>query len=328
MRLLLFACCLIFILVFLGVFARAWVEQLLHPRNFPKGSAVQQFAESLRLRLDPLASPASYVSSEPVLPPHDYRLHSRLGSGDLCDVYRASRAGRDYAIKIPRDCHSHPWLLLEQARLRSLVESPTAWRYRDYLTTPCGMARIGQKHGAVFELRRGYRTASSIRRCFPGGLDGRHVAWMFNRTLEILGFIHQQGWVHGAVLPPHLLFHPENHGLQLIGWTHSQPIGQPLRFAPRQYRSWYPPECRRRQAATAAVDIYLAAQSMIWLAGGDPQTGFLPDHLPIEFQRLLLHCRDDAVANRPRNAWKLHAEFRELLEGVYGPPRFVHLHLS
>ena len=151
---------------------------------------------------------------------------------------------------------------------------------------------------------------------------------MFNRVLEVLGFVHHQGWIHGAVLPPHLLFHSANHGLQLIGWTHSQPLGHALQFAPRRYKSWYPAECHRRGGATPATDIHLAAQSMIWMAGGDPLTGFIPDHIPLALSLLLLRCREPSSWRRPQDAWTLHAEFRELLEDVYGPPRFVHLHLS
>ena len=78
------------------------------------------------------------------------------------------------------------------------------------------------------------------------------------------------GLVHGAVTPGHVLIQAEDHGLRLIGWGHSVRDGQCIRTGPASYAGWYPPEVRRREPATPATDIYLAARCLVYLAGGDP----------------------------------------------------------
>jgi hypothetical protein len=146
--------------------------------------------------------------------------------------------------------------------------------------------------------------------------------------LEALGWVHRNGWLHGAVLPPHLLFHPDTHGLQLIGWIHAQPIGSPLKWVARRYKAWYPPECQQRKPATPATDIYLAAKTMVWLAGGNPNAHQPPQNLPDSMIRLVQRCLSARQSARPPDAWALHEQFRELLLDTYGPAKFCHLQLS
>ena len=70
--------------------------------------------------------------------------------------------------------------------------------------------------------------------------DARHLAWIFKRMLAVIGFAQTCGLVHGAVLPPHVMLHAENHGLQLLDLIHAVRIGAGLTFIPTAYRDWYP----------------------------------------------------------------------------------------
>jgi hypothetical protein len=244
-------------------------------------------------------------------------LVQRIGVGDLSDVHAAVRDGERVVVKIPRGSGLDDLLVHEFAVLADLRARAGESSYSKYLPEPVELG--------VLRWKDGFRTAEEIRARYPGGLDGRHVAWMFKRTLEILGFAHRAGWVHGAVLPPHLLFHPEDHGLLLVGWTHATRVPEPIRFVPDAYGAWYPPEIRGRRPATPSVDLYLAARSMIHLAGGDAVRGEPPKSLPPEIRRFLEACLLESPGARGQDAWQLHEEFTRVLEGVYGPPKFVPL---
>ncbi len=244
-------------------------------------------------------------------------LVQRIGIGDLSDVHVAVRNGERLVVKIPRaaglgDLLAHEFSVLADLRARAGESS-----YARYLPEPVELG--------VLRWKDGFRTAEEIRARYPGGLDGRHIAWMFKRTLEVLGFAHRAGWIHGAVLPPHLLFHPEDHGLLLVGWTQATRVQAPIRFVPASYENWYPPEIRGRQPASPSVDLYLAARSMIHLAGGDAVRGAAPKSLPPEIRRFLEACLLESPGARCQDAWQLHEEFTRVLEGVYGPPQFVPL---
>jgi hypothetical protein len=149
---------------------------------------------------------------------------------------------------------------------------------------------------------------------------------MFKRILAALGFAHRQGWIHGAVTPPHMLFHAENHGLLLIDWTHAVGLGEPLTLIPDEFKDWYPPEARF--AAGPASDIYLAAKSMIHLAGGDAARSLIPDHVPRPMRAFFEACLLESPRMRPHDAWELHEDFDELLAELYGPPRYVKLSME
>lgn len=260
-------------------------------------------------------------------PTRTYDIAFQLGRGDVSEAFYAFADGRPYVLKFERAVGCRRLLLKERTILRQL-QTECVGAYADYFPAPAESFRADGQLVSGFHFCEGYCTAVEIRQRHPQGLGGRHIAWMFNRTLEALGAAHSLGWIHGAVLPPHLLFRPESHALQLISWIHAEPCGQPLRFVSREFKSWYPPECQHREAATPATDIYLAAKSMIWLAGGDARTNAPPASIPYEFRELLLDCLADDPMRRPQDAWRLHEDLREVLECAYGAPKFCHLDMT
>lgn len=328
LHLLLIYCLLQLAALCLCLTSHSWLVRGLDGPNFLKGRAGRGRAATLcrwHDRIGPLD-----LRSMPTLASacRIYRLAASLTPGDLCDVHYALSADRAFLLKTARRPGCDGLLAKERQVLGQLQRQAGRSSYGEYFPVPTELFRSGNQLVSAFEWREGFFSAGEILRHYRRGVDGRHVAWMFNRVLEALGFVHQQGWIHGAVLPPHLLFHAASHGLQLIGWTHAERRDTPLRVVPRKFKAWYPPECRRRAAATPATDIYLAAKSMIWLAGGNPHSDSMSDHLPSALRRCLLECISDRPSRRPQHAWSLHQEFRQLLEDVYGPPQFCYLDMS
>jgi serine/threonine protein kinase len=307
---------------------RGLLRRILHPSNFPKGSIWQERAEALVMWLDRTAPPEIEPPNAVRSPTRTYQLLNPVGTGDLCDAHRAESEGQLYVLKVSRFPGCDSLLAKEQFVLGQLHERSLGDIYDRYLPMPVERFRWKSRSYFAYVWRTGLLPAAEILKQYPSGLDGRHVSWMFNRVLEVLGFAHRHGWIHGAVLPPHLLFDPREHGLHLLGWMHAEPCDQPLRFVSRRYQTWYPPECHRRDPATVATDIYLAVRSMIWLAGGDPLSAVMPKHIPMEIRRFFQRCLEDSPSRRPQDAWLLHEEFNALLGAVYGPPQFCPLTLT
>ncbi|MFN0183759.1 MAG: protein kinase family protein [Aquabacterium sp.] len=59
--------------------------------------------------------------------------------------------------------------------------------------------------------------------------DVRHAVWLWRRVLDVLGWLHQQGWTHGDLLPAHWLIHPADHGVLLMGWASARRGGDRAR---------------------------------------------------------------------------------------------------
>ena len=89
-----------------------------------------------------------------------------------------------------------------------------------------------------------------VKNAFPDGLDGRHVAWIWRRVLNIIGFAHSNGIIHGAVLPMHILIEPNTHKLLLVDWCCATRERHPLPIIAAGYAAWY----KRDRAATNHAD--------------------------------------------------------------------------
>ncbi|MEU5881561.1 lipopolysaccharide kinase InaA family protein [Spirillospora sp. NPDC047279] len=267
---------------------------------------------------------------------HSYRLDHLTADGDLANLYHATYDGnREAVIKLPRDPRDSDLLEREAVALRQLPEDGDE-RYRAYVPKLVESFRhrddaTGVRRQAnVIEALGGFRSLAEVRAAYPGGVDPRDAAWMWRRLLVALGFAHRAGVLHGAVLPEHVLVHPEKHGLVLVDWCYSVPgcysyadaTGRVPAMVDR-YTSWYPPEVPARERASAATDIYMATLCMTDLMGGTGPDGTAPKAMRMFAKGCLLSSRK----RRPDDAWRLLGEFDDLLDRLYGPRRFRPFHM-
>uniref|UniRef100_UPI002025757F lipopolysaccharide kinase InaA family protein n=1 Tax=Frankia sp. CiP1_Cm_nod2 TaxID=2897161 RepID=UPI002025757F len=235
-------------------------------------------------------------------------------------------------LKIPRSAADNDLMGREAAALRQLAGRGEK-RFAAYV--PRLVEAFRHRAGAGGELRQvnviehvhGFRSLAELRAVCPDGLDARDVAWMWRRLLVALGYAHRAGVVHGAVVPDHVLVHPDDHGLVLVDWCYSvviAPDGPGAAGGPGgaaghvpamvdRFAGMYPPEVAARQPPGAATDIHLATKCMTYL---------LRDDAPRPLLRFARGCTLPAMSRRPRDAWRLLGEFDELLERLYGPRRF------
>lgn len=265
-----------------------------------------------------------------------YTLQRMLAAGDVADIYIATGTSRvrnstasPFLLKIARDSHGWPLLANEHDVLARLQKAAWKTSYRKYL--PPLVEHLGPPDNHrqcvnVFTAEPGWTTLEQVHEQIPA-VDGRHLAWIFKRFLTVLGFMHRQNIVHGAILPCHAMLHAAGHGLQLVGWGQSVDVGQEITRIPDGYEDWYPPEVQRQQGAEPATDLFLAARCLIYLAGGDPLTNHMPDHVPQAMRRFVQSCLLDSPRMRPHDAWAVLDDFDALLRQLYGPPKFHELFL-
>ncbi|GAA0268805.1 lipopolysaccharide kinase InaA family protein [Cryptosporangium japonicum] len=238
-----------------------------------------------------------------------YPLGEKPIDGDLADLFRSGTA----LLKIARDPADNDLLAAEADALRR----PKDRRYRAYFPSlrETLVVEDDGDYRAVNVLDRcdGFVDLATVARAYPDGVDPRDVAWMWRRLLVALGAAHRAGIVHGAVLPEHVLIHPDDHGLVLVDWCYSAVPGAAVPALVERYRDAYPPEVLGKQPAVPATDLYLASGLMLRLMGGRAHA---------ELRRFANGCRLKAPRMRPDDAWHLLGELDELLPALYGPRRF------
>ncbi|MBE1535068.1 protein kinase family protein [Actinomadura algeriensis] len=256
---------------------------------------------------------------------HAYRLDGDPIGGDVAELYPArTDGGTRVLLKMPRDPRDGDLIEREATALRRLATHGErrhrayvpriveTFRHRDAVTG-------AQRRVDVLRELGGFHDLARVRRAYPGDLDPRDAAWMWRRLLVALGFAHRAGVLHGAVLPEHVMIHPDEHGLVLVGWCNAVtgPGGRVPTMVDR-HAGLYPPEVPGREPATPGTDLFMATRCM---------TGLMGDRTPPAMRAFARGCTLPAPHRRPSDAWRLLAEFDDLLERLYGPRRFRPFHL-
>jgi serine/threonine protein kinase len=161
-----------------------------------------------------------------------------------------------------------------------------------------------------------YYSLAEIRTAFPDGIDARDVAWMIRRTFEGLGWVHSLHYVHGAMIPEHILVHPTEHGARLVGWSYARPSGFRLKAIPSTRQRMYPPEVFRKEPVKPVLDVKLVGACALLLLSD--AKGVVRDDVPKEIVTFFERCR----AGVSKDGWEAYREFNEILEKVYGKRRY------
>jgi hypothetical protein len=257
-----------------------------------------------------------------------YEISRSAASGDLADLYPASAGSDgDVLLKIGRAAQNNDLLFAEARALARLDRALQGDPLRAHFPTLierfqiCDEAGI-QRQANVLRTEPETVTLAEVMACYPNGIDAADTAWIFNRLLAALAVAHAQGIVHGAVTPAHLLLRLADHNGLLIDWCYSVEVGATIAAISPAFRAFYPPEVLDKEAATPATDLYMAAQCMVALLGGDVASGQLSPSTPRPIAALLRGCLIPSPHRRAQDAWDLFSDFRDILRRLYGPPKF------
>lgn len=265
---------------------------------------------------------------------------SLVARGEISDVYFAQRARwptERVLLKILRDPRHRPRFDNEWEVLQTLHRSdaPGAATLSPRLPQPvvCGPIRSGAHSGRramALLWKDGFvHTFEAVRQAYPGGIEPRASIWIWRRILEVLSFLHASGFVHGAVLPPHLLVEDNEHGVLVVGFGCAGPPGAPLSAVCTGCKPYYPADLLALRKLTPAVDLAMSARSVAVLLGGDPAGGEVPARVPAPLAALVRDVARQKTENTPRrDAWALRERLGELARELFGSPAFCPIVMS
>ena len=161
------------------------------------------------------------------------------------------------------------------------------------------------KHALVLRYPIGYwGSLAALSARFPNGIDPRHAVWVWRRLLDVLHFVHAQGWSHGDVRPEHALVHPQDHAVRLISWASAR---------------------RDASEKDRAADLVRSAKVVMVLLSGAGGVGAVPHGVPAGLAELVTRASEDADFCRNQGAQGLDASLRAAAQAAFGAPSFVPL---
>lgn len=284
------------------------LARICHPdMNLGNEEEAKRIFQLLELRRKELFAPKISIQSERRV----YELDAIWKTGDYSDVY----VTRDHKlVKVARNRSFNEVLAHEYDVVCKLQQASGGDVYGKLLPLPVETFLVKSDtlcRAVVFEHGSDLYSFEDVYQKYPKGVDPADMAWMLKRLLQVLGFIHSYGYIHGAVLPSHVLINPVTHGIKLIGWTHSVKLPGALKTISSKYESTYPKEVFDKKPCSPSLDVYMAGKCIEKLLGNHKPHGMIRGFL----QTL-------TSPTRPDDAWGLYDDFDAILRSVYGPPKF------
>ncbi len=288
------------------------LRRLLHPDRFGRRAAWVARATEAIGRLTNEYSKRSVPITRPTVI-GKWAITSPLAKGDVADLYRVESNDIKAVLKIAQTSKVNDLILREKEILTKLHAAP-ANHYQSYLPKLLESFSASGRTANVLGAADGFMPLSAIAKAHQ--LDFRHVVWMMNRGLSLLGGIHRMGVIHGALTADHLMYHPADHNLCLVDWCYSvdRESGKHISAISAKYRGEYPPEVFRKQVPQPSTDIYMLAKALEPVA-----------IVPRAFRPLFELCTLASPLSRPDDAWAFQDKWKAVALKEYGPPNYVPL---
>ncbi len=244
---------------------------------------------------------------------HHYRAIAHLGSGPTARLVLADRVGAIGARVVLKIAHANApagRLQREKEVLDTLQADPAppAIYFSQRLPQAIALGRAELAPGErreILVLRHssGYwGSLADVKRHHPLGIDARHAVWMWRRVLEVLGHVHASGWVHGNLVPQHLLVHPGDHGIRIIGWAGARTATAHLKARDLMQSAW-------------------ALRAMLSDTDTEPA---IMSSTPRPLAALLRRASEDAAWCAASGAQGLNDALSAARREAFGPSRFIH----
>lgn len=231
----------------------------------------------------------------------EYIVEEPMASGDVSDVYKT--VDEQHIVKLSI-CSVGNKMLKNEAKIFHDLNCPLFQNYAPKLVEHFTVKDKNKSVVNVFENDREVVPFSRIV-----NVDGVHACWIFNRLLELIEMLRDYKIAHTAIVPDHVLINPVMHRIKVVGWGHAtlSKIGP----VPAKYADWYPKWIDSNTPIVSSVkgfDVAFAAKTVLTM-----------NRLHGRIKKFLEGClvSDDVL--------DVHAEFKDLVESIYGPPKFVKL---
>ncbi len=169
-------------------------------------------------------------------------------------------------------------------------EAKNVWDLRHY-ALPAMRDLIRCKDGSV-ALVMSYIPGPTLLEIIEkvGKLEAEHVAWIAERVLNALSYMHHHGVVHGDIKPNNIIVQPEKHMAVLVdfGLGMKNPTSKSVSKGYTEY--FAPPEARTDLPPIPQSDLYSLGITMLYALTGDLDAASnrrIPSNVPGPIQEFI-----------------------------------------
>ena len=172
---------------------------------------------------------------------------------------------------------------------------------------------VSKQNVVILEDISNFHSLEKVKSIYSDGVELKHAAWMFNRLLASLIATHQAGYVNGSITPDNFFIDAETHNGKLLDFSYSVKPNSIMTAINGKYKDLYPKEIFEKKSVTFGLDIYMAANCLEYLLG--------IQNIPVNISSFIRYCKL-GLATRPQDTLSLHTEFQQILETIFGEPKF------
>ncbi len=264
-----------------------------------------------------------------------YQLIGQMGQGDTSDVHLAMTGGELPMLALVKIMVTADEDLIarEVTNLRRLdkINIQFSELFRGNVPQLVEHGTLRLENGSSWPAMA-YRyqygsdwSLADVMREYPEGVNGPTLAWMANRLFEIMSWYRHSDLVHGAILPEHLIIHPADHTMMVIGWNLAVRDGERLLGMSIPNEGYYPEEAANDKV-NHATDLAMACRTLIAVAGGNPANGSLPASFPEAMAKILVdHARypKNPTVGLATLAHVLLDRWKKIISAEYGARKYV-----
>jgi serine/threonine protein kinase len=316
--------------------AYKYLIKLYHPDLYHKDPQEHQLADNMmkiihylrgeaerKIKNGTYGMPADVRRAEPeciiATSTREYRVIRYFIKGEECDIYLAEYDDsedrfmpvKQAIVKIVTDPLNN-YLLENEIQVLKLLAHQSLPKMVDSLIMP-----EEKKKALILRLIDGY-DLYAIREKYPDGIEVRHMCWVLERLLSVLGFLHYNAVLHGNIEPGNIMVRPRDHNAFLIDFLCSLLKPGKDDYLTAVNEAFTAPEVFKQNKPHPAADLYSLGKSMIFLLGGDVEKEHFPDHVDKRVVRFLKEFLFRDPGKRANDAWLLYRRLSDLRLEIFG----------
>ena len=243
-----------------------------------------------------------------------HKFYERVVEGDVADIYKGVSDGIIF-LKVPRDADDSDLLDNEFEVLSGNRHNSLPYVEKKIIVNGSSAIIMREIEGL---------SMPEYMKDFPQGVPALHVAWMMERLLSVVGFLHNNKIVHENIRPDHVIIDDDTHNVSLCGFSWCIPNADTsdASYKIRYDDGFSAPEVSKEAVVLPSSDIYPLGKIAIQLLGGDIKSNGMPINIDVRIRSFFRKLVNENFKERPNDAWALWHQLRSIRLEVFGPKRF------